>query len=369
MTIAGDPLVCPHCGTAVGASDTCTQCGLQLAGLPELPRRSEWDARSQAAARPETRPVTMAASIKPLIHPTEPSRLALALVAVGVALVILIVVLAAASNAGALGYLFVLALFFGGFLWFGQQLLRTRLLGRSVRVGADTFPALQELIDEVRSTLGYQKRIDVYVVDKAAAPIAMSSYLGTRIVVIEGGLVADMLTPEGRAQLTFLIGRSIGALAARHTRLNTVVALLGAMDALKYVSPFLRPWYRASVYSGDQIGMACCSNLEAALLATRRLLVGKELADDLPSGNVVPQACLVQRNLLPRLIQLLAPEPHVTNRYANLICFARYHDPVLWEQLRAAMPPSQQAAVDVLWARSPYRLRVAPTGGLSAPAA
>jgi hypothetical protein len=365
MTTAVDPLVCPRCGEAVGASDTCTKCGLQLAGLPELPRRSEWNARSQAAE--SSRPAT-AASIKPLIHPTEPSRLALALVAAGVALIILIVVAAVASNAGALGYLFLFALFIGGSLWFGQQLLRARLLGRSVRVGSDTFPALQELLDEVRSTLGYQKRIDVYVVDKGAAPIAMSSYLGTRIVVIEGGLVADMLTPEGRAQLTFLLGRSIGALCARHTRLNTVVAFLGAMDALKYVSPFLRPWYRASVYSGDQIGMACCSNLEAALLATRRLLVGKELADDLPSGNVVPQACLVQRNLLPRLIQLLAPEPHVTNRYANLICFARYHDPVLWEQLRASMPPAQQAAVDVLWARSPYRHRVVTAGGLSAPA-
>jgi hypothetical protein len=368
VTIAGDPLVCPRCGASVGASDACTGCGLQLAGLPELPRRSEWDARSQAAAQTERRPVTTA-SIKPLVHPTEPSRLALALLALAVGLVILIVVAVAASNAEALGYLFVIALFFGGSLWFGQQLLRARLLGRSVRVGTDTFPALQELLDEVRSTLGYQKRIDVYVADKGAAPIAMSSYLGTRIVVIEGGLVADMLTPEGRAQLTFLIGRSIGALRARHTRLNTLVALLGAMDALKFVSPFLRPWYRASVYSGDQIGMACCSNLEAALLATRRLLIGKELADDFPSGNVVPQACLVQENLLPRLVQLLALEPHITNRYANLICFSRYHDPVLWEQLRASMPQAQQAAVDRLWQRSPYRHRVVTAEGVSAPAA
>lgn len=368
MTAAADPLVCPRCGTAVGASDTCTECGLHLAGLPELPRRSEWHTRSQSAARTESRP-TATGSIKPLLHPTEPSRLALALVAVVVALVILIAVAAVASNAGALGYLVGLALFVGGSLWFGQQLLRARLLGRSVRVGADTLPALQELLDEVRSTLGYQKRIDVYVVDKAAAPIAMSSYLGTRIVVIEGGLVADMLTPEGRGQLTFLIGRSIGALCARHTRLNTVVALLGAVDGLRYVSPFLRPWYRACVYSGDQVGMACCSNLEAALLATRRLLVGKELADDLPSGNVVPQACLVQRNMLPRLIQLLAPEPHVTNRYANLICFARCHDPVLWERLLTSMPPAQQAAVEALWQRSPYRHRVVASSGLSAPAA
>jgi hypothetical protein len=116
--------------------------------------------------------------------------------------------------------------------------------------------------------------------------------------------------------------------------------------------------------------MACCSNLEAALRATRRLLVGKELADDLPSGNVLPQACLVQENQLPRLVQLFAAEPHVTNRYANLICFARYHDPVAWEELRASMPSAQQAAIDGLWERSPYRQRVVTAGtGVSAPAA
>jgi hypothetical protein len=367
VTIAEDPLVCPRCGTPAGAAETCSECGLALAGLPELPRRSAWEARSTAVVPSERRPIT-SASIKPLRHPSEPSRLALALVAVAVALLVLILISVTASNAGVFGYLFGTVLFFGVSIWFGQQLLRARLLGRSVRVGADTFPALQQLLDEVRTTLGYEKRIDVYVVDKAAAPIAMSSYLGTRIVVIEGSLVADMLTPEGRAQLTFLLGRSIGALRAKHERLNVVVALLGSIDALKYVSPFLRPWYRATVYSGDQIGMACCSNLEAALIATRRLLVGKELADDLPSGNVLPQACLVQQKLLPRLIQLFATEPHVTNRYANLICFARYHDPVLWERLRASMPPAQQEAVDRLWQGSPYRRRVAAAPPLSAPA-
>jgi hypothetical protein len=167
------------------------------------------------------------------------------------------------------------------------------------------------------------------------------------------------LKPGRSGQLTFLIGRSIGGLRAKHHRFDLLVLLLRSIDALKYVSPFLRPWYRATIYSGDQIGMACCSDLEAALEATRRLLVGSQLALDLPAGNVLPQACLVQRNLLPRLVQLLAAEPHVTNRYANLICFARYHDPMLWERVRAEMPTEHVEALDRLWDRSPYRRRVA----------
>lgn len=364
MTLAADPLVCPRCGAAVGAADTCESCGLELASLPQLPRRSEWSTPPKAES-----------SIKPLLHPTERSRFALALVAVLLAL--LFVVLAGLGSAssgfgGYLGSILGALVFLGAFAWFGQQLYRARLLGASVRVGADTVPALQELLDEVRSTLGYRKRVDVYVVDQVKEPVPLktTSYFGTRVIIVEGDLVADMLTSSGgRDQLTFLLGRSIGALSAKHMRLDLIVVLLASLDALKYISPFLRPWYRATAYSGDQIGMACCSNLEAALLATRRLLVGKELADDLPSGNVLPQACLVQRRLLPRLVQLFAPEPHVTNRYANLICFARYHDPALWEQLRASMPPAQQEAVDRLWQRSPYRRRVAAAPALPLPTA
>jgi hypothetical protein len=357
VTIAQDVRVCPGCGTAAGAADACTGCGLDLASRPELPTRSEWEARRRPATPPSGPRASAAPEIRPLLHPTETSRLVLALVAMSVALLIPIAVAVVAANAGVLGYLVGVVLVTTVTLWFGQQLLRARLLGRSVKVGPDTMPELQALLDGVRTTLDYHKRIDVYVIDKAPAPIAMTSYLGTRIILIEGGLVAELLKPGRSAQLTFLIGRSMGALRAKHLRFDLLVLLLQTVDWFKYVSPFLRPWYRATVYSGDQIGMACCSDIDAALEATSRLLVGKELAARLPPGNVLPQACLVQRNLLPRLVQLLAVEPHVTNRYANLICFSRYHDPALWERLEESMDADQAQALRRLWEQSPHRRR------------
>jgi len=189
--------------------------------------------------------------------------------------------------------------------------------------------------------------------------LSMSSYLGTRIIVIEGSLVAELLQPERRSQLVFLLGRSIGALRAKHARLDIIVVLLDAINVLKYVTPFLLPWYRATAYSGDQIGMVCCADLEAALQATRRLLIGKELAAELNAGIVLPQARLVQRRLLPRFVQLFGAEPHNTNRYANLLCFGRYHDPASWERLRGTMGEEHLRSLEQIWARSPYRRRVA----------
>jgi hypothetical protein len=297
-------------------------------------------------------------SIRPLLHPTEGSRLALALVAAGAAVALPLLLLIAAAG---VGLVFELALFLGsvlGSLWLATQMRRARLLGRSVRVDAHSFPELQQVLDAVRATLHYSRRLELYVTEAATPSISVTSLLGTRLILIEGDLVADLLKPDKHDQLTFLLGRSIGALRAKHSRLDLIVLVLQAAEVLKYITPFILPYYRATAYSGDQIGMMCCGDLAAGLEATRRLLVGGEMAARLTPGAVLPQALLVKQRLLPRWAQLLSAEPHVTNRYANLLCFGRYHNPSLWNRLRESMSASEAYELDLIWARSPYSRRV-----------
>jgi hypothetical protein len=125
------------------------------------------------------------------------------------------------------------------------------------------------------------------------------------------------------------------------------------------MSPFLLPYYRATTYSGDQIGLACCGDFDAALEATRRLLVGSRLAPSVTAGAVLPQATLVQRQLLPRFAQLFLREPHVANRYVNLLCFGRYFDPSAWEERAAAMTDEEAIEFERLWSKSPFTKRAA----------
>lgn len=371
--------VCPQCGTPAGTAPDCADCGLCIASLRELPSRAEWLARGASAttvlggatrplpSTPELTSLTDAfpspaagvrttPSITPLLHPTEPSRLALALIASALALLFPFLVL---IHTGGIGVILELLAIVIASIWVGIQLSRARLLGRSVRVDANTFPDVQAIVAEVCATLDYRRRIEVYITEAVSPSIVTTSLLGTRLIVIEGDLVADLLQPVKRPQLTFLIGRSIGALRARHMRLEVLIRVLEAAEVLKYVAPFIRPYYRATAYSGDQIGMMCCSDLEAALEATRRLLVGSEMASQLSAGAAVPQALLVKQRVLPRLVQLLAVEPHVTNRYANLLCFGRYHAPELWAQIFGSMDEYEQRCLDEIWQRSPYRWRVA----------
>jgi hypothetical protein len=266
-----------------------------------------------------------------------------------------------ASAAGILLELVVVFALLLASVWVAVQVARANTLGGSLRVSPDTFPELQAVLDDVRETLGYERRIEVFVADKPGAPISTLNYLGTRIMVMEGSLVGGLLADGKTDQLTFLIGRDIGALKARLTRLDVFVALLNAVNALRLMAPFLLPYYRATTYSGDQIGMACAGRLEPALEATRRLLVGEKLAPALEAGVVIPQAALVRRRLLPRFGQLFVAEPHITNRYGNLLCFSRYSDPAAWERVAETMTPAESSAFEELWERSPYSRRVPAT--------
>jgi hypothetical protein len=353
---ATDPTVrvCPRCGSAAGPEEFCAGCGLHLALLAELPTWQEW--RAGGAAR-DGAPTRKPASLKPLLHPTETSRLVLATIAALAPPVIVVIAVIARGAAIELVALAAAIAFFAGSIWIGLQIYRARMLGHTVKVDPTSLPELNALIEDVRDTLQYHERVDVYVADKGSQPIVTTSYLGTRIIVIEGGLVAELMEPPKRAQLTFLFGRAIGALRAKHMRLDLLVVLLNAFNVLRYPSLFIVPWYRATTYSGDQIGMMCCADPEAALEATRRLLVGKEIAAQMHVADVLPQVNLVQRRWLPRLAQLFLAEPHTTNRYANLLCFARYHDPDAWEHLRNSVDAEAVRQFDAVWARSPYRHR------------
>ena len=149
----------------------------------------------------------------------------------------------------------------------------------------------------------------------------MTSYLGTRLIEIEGGLVADLLDQDHQAELTYLIGRHIGQLKARHQRLTLIFLAISVVDSVKFLQLFLAPYLRATAKSGDQIGAACCGDIQATAATMNRLLVGKELGPQLVIKGVLDQAAMVRRRWLPRLAQLFMSLPHATNRYLNLLAF------------------------------------------------
>lgn len=256
------------------------------------------------------------------LHPFETSRLALAL---GGGFVVL---------TGAVGFfiatfglegLLVAGLVLGvtvGSIWLAVQVFRARLLGNGIKVEPGSLTDVHNALTTVRKQLGYYRRVDVYVVAELNGKAIWLNFLGHRVIVLEGDLVASLTATEGQAGLRFLIGSFLGALKARHARVLPLLLLLQLFDAVKFAILFILPYYRATRYSGDQLGYLCSGDLKAAMGAVSRLLVGNETAPSLAVRGVINQTELVQQAALPRLAQLVSDAPHLVNRYLNVLAFA-----------------------------------------------
>ena len=106
--------------------------------------------------------------------------------------------------------------------------------------------------------------------------------------------MAELLEEGHRAELTYLIGRHLGQLKAKHTRLQWILIVISAVDSLKFLQIFLAPYFRATAKSGDQIAAACCGDIGATARMMNRLLVGKELGPKLDIKGVLDQAVAVR---------------------------------------------------------------------------
>lgn len=244
-------------------------------------------------------------------------------------------------------------------IWVLVLIHRSRLLGSAVLVAPETLPRLAVIIEEVRTSLDYRRRVDVYVAEKASSPGTTWNFLGTRIILLEGGLVADLQEDEKRPQLVFLLGSQFGRLKARHRQFTLLEAWLDGQENLKFLNLFLAPYFRATTYSGDQIGTACCGDIWAAAAMMNRLLVGKELIPSLEVSGVLDQAARVSSRWLPRLAQLAMNEPHLTNRYLNLMAFAQRKFPDAAQTYFDTLEPATRERLMQVIERSPHRRNAA----------
>jgi len=259
--------------------------------------------------------------IRALLHPTEFSRLVVALLASAVVFGLYAFLVFGTSHVDGLVQLSLGIVAAAGLFWLSLQVARSRLLGGAVRVSDVSLPELQSVVDEVRARLDYHRQVDIYIVDRVDGGSRATSYLGTRLIMIEGDLVAELLGAGRHAQLTFLIARHIGELKARHQQLQLILIALSVVSSLKFLQIFLAPYFRATVKSGDQIAAACCADIQATALMMNRLLVGKDLGPQLDIRGILDQAATVRQRWLPRLAQLFQSQPHATNRYLNLLAF------------------------------------------------
>ena len=288
--------------------------------------------------------------LESLRYPAEPSRLAMAVVCVACALTVVVVWLVIIDLSSLIFGVVVLVIA-GVLLWAALQLGRLRLLGNAVLVSAETFPDVQSAVDEVRAMLQYERRVDIFVVPNLSPRIQLTSYFGIRALLFEGGAIADITAPATRPQLLFLLGTYFGAFKAKHDRWAVTELVLDNAGIRTILAPFVAPWLRTTVYTGDQIAYACSRDFRVSLAAVCRVLVGRELSPQLAVSGLILQAARVSKSPVLRVAEMFRPVPHATNRFLNLVRFAQQADPASVLAFRGELSHDVNGKLDEALAR------------------
>jgi uncharacterized protein YegL len=295
-------------------------------------------------------------------HPTERSRLVLAQAASIISLGIVVVVVVAAYKANLIVVVLpvLLALLL---LDVAIRVYRARLLGGSILVTRDSLPSLHADLEAVRHLLDYHEKADVYVAATVSGNASTTRFLGTRVILLEGGFADDLVDNGNSAMRRFVLASMLGALKTKSGQLELAQQLMTITNVLKFTKPFLLPYYRAAQYTGDRIGLQVAGDLQAALQVISRMLAGNATAPTIGIDGLIEQAEQVRTRTLPRLAQLTSDQPHLINRYVSLLAYAKTAVPDQFRQFRDTLTHDTQALLDHL--TRPFEQETSAAAGLA----
>lgn len=256
------------------------------------------------------KPVVPDETLKGWLHPSESTLAPLAVI--GIAPVALFVLVITVASFGAI------ALVVLGSMWFIGHITEARLRGGAVEVNDKNFPEIAAQIRDVSRYLAYDKPVRAFVIQDGDINVAMWRVFGRKYLAFNTGLVSSMNEHERE----FVIARFIGALRARHLRFHEAASFINGLEKLWVLNILVLPYLRATVLSGDRIGMMACGRLETAMSALDKLLLGNEVSGRLSPEGFMQQGQDLRMSIFRPLSIMFSAHPHMTDRYLELAGFA-----------------------------------------------
>lgn len=215
--------------------------------------------------------------------------------------------------------------------WFYASLLKINLMANALKVSPNNFQDIHRLVEEVKMELSFNKKIEVYIVDENAINAFIVNRLANRFLILNSELIKDMQIGEKKLQLKWIVGRFIGAMKSKQIRFTFLTSFFEASEQLFFLNLFILPYVRATQYTGDNYGLALCKDLKQAMITFDKILVGNELAKMVKFKGILDQSKQIRFNFFTFLARLFSPFPHTVSRYMNLLAFAKWRYPDLFE--------------------------------------
>lgn len=231
--------------------------------------------------------------------------------------------------------------------WLIMRITRAHLLGSCAKVSPDNFPEVYSELEHMRQILDYQKKVEVYVYQDGEVNAFLLRRFRTSIIMLPHELVADMQIGESRKELTWILARAVGHLKAKHLNLWWLNLLIESFERLQFLNIFFYPWERAVQYSGDRIGMAVCRDLDAAVMALKKLMVGNELASKATLVGALQQRNHLNGSFFSWLAECFSTHPHLTKRVESLINWTKTYN-LYWYECFMNKQPDRKRVEELL---------------------
>ncbi len=166
----------------------------------------------------------------------------------------------------------------------GEQGIRLIFQANAVKVGPKQFPKLHSMLSEVKTTLDWEKDVELYV---SQTPIANAMAVGFEepFIVMHSGTMSLLSDDEQRVVLGHELGHVMSGHALYHTILYLII-LFGFANlpflagiALLPIRLALMEWYRKSELSSDRAGLLASQNREHSLRLNMKFAGGGQASE------------------------------------------------------------------------------------------
>ena len=208
-----------------------------------------------------------------------------------------------------------------------KNLLRSEILGTTVKVTDKQFPQLYEIVVACASRLHIPVPT-VYVAPDVDVLNAHTFGTNDDSFIVLNGVLVDHLSDE---ELRFVIGHECGHIQNSHVVYMTALYyLVNAANVFVrwIVAPAtmaLQAWSRQAEVTCDRAGLLCCGDMAPAMSALTRLALGSHrLAERLDIDEYLKQLD-ESREGVGRVMELFHSHPYLPKRVEALRLFAQTH--------------------------------------------
>jgi Zn-dependent protease with chaperone function/uncharacterized RDD family membrane protein YckC len=189
-------------------------------------------------------------------------------------------------------------------------LARGRLLGSSVRIHAAQYPRVFAIVQRACAALEIPMPMIFVREDNYVPAVALG--FGVPYALVLSSHWVELFADD---ELTFIIGRELGHIAAGHTRYHSLLSVNGNENP--FVSLIFGAWLRRCALTCDRVGLLCCGSLDAAVRALG-IATFHEFGRRVDYEVFADQNAEIAADSVLRWGEWLSSEPYGTKRIASM---------------------------------------------------